>query len=46
MRARKTRRGVLVASVNSQGELYLKKKEATNRPPFVHKPNTGRAVND
>lgn len=46
MRARKIKRVVLVASVNSQGELYLKKKEATNRPPFVQKSNTGRTVND
>jgi len=46
MKERKRKRGVLVASVNTRGDLYLKKKEATNRPPFVHKPNTGRTVND
>lgn len=46
MKEKKRKRGVLVASVTSQGELYLKRKEATNRPPFVQKPNTGRTVND
>lgn len=46
MKEKKIKRGVLVASANPEGDLYLKRKEATNRPPFVQKPNTGRTVND
>jgi len=46
MRARIKNRGVLVATATPTGELIITKKEATNRPPFVQKPHTGRTVND